>query len=70
MNEQGALALATATAEESGATLILASDPDADRLAVAEKQADGSWHLFNGNDIGVLLGHWQWVKFSEVRVGV
>ena len=60
------MALATKTADEVGANLILASDPDADRLAVAERNKDGSWHLFNGNDIGALLGHWQWEKFTEV----
>eukprot|EP00796_Vickermania_ingenoplastis_P004391 gene4391-3193_t len=38
--------------------IILANDPDADRLAVAERQPDGSWRLFNGNEVGALLGWW------------
>lgn len=38
--------------------VILANDPDADRLAVAERQEDNTWRLFNGNEIGALLGWW------------
>lgn len=41
-----------------GANVILANDPDADRLAVAERLPDGTWRLFNGNEIGALLGWW------------
>ena len=63
---QGALRLAMETADAHGANLVLANDPDADRLAVAERTATG-WHLFNGNDVGVILGHWQYQKFAEVR---
>ena len=34
----------------------LANDPDSDRLAVAEKQqSDGTWKIFNGNEIGAML---------------
>lgn len=51
-------------AEACGSRLIIANDPDADRLAVAEKieSSDASapsWYVFTGNEIGVLLGHWQ-----------
>lgn len=49
--------------------LIFANDPDADRLAVAERTADGGWHLFNGNDTGVLLGHWQWQQHAIAQEG-
>ncbi|GIQ87490.1 hypothetical protein KIPB_009535, partial [Kipferlia bialata] len=41
-----------------GITLILANDPDADRLALAEMQEDGHYHIFHGNEIGTLLGDW------------
>lgn len=45
-------------ADEQGATVIIANDPDADRLAVAEKLKDSNkWYVFSGNEIGVLLGH-------------
>lgn len=38
---KSALNLSIKTADENGCTLILANDPDADRLAVAEKSAEG-----------------------------
>ena len=37
----------------------MANDPDADRLAIAQKLSDGTWKIFNGNEIGSLLGWWQ-----------
>ena len=51
-------ALAIKTADRHGCPIILANDPDADRLAVAEKQADGSWRVFNGNETGFFLSWW------------
>lgn len=51
-------------ADEINATVIIANDPDADRLAVAEKN-DGVWSLFTGNEIGVLLGYWQIRGYKE-----
>ena len=48
------------TAEENDSIYILANDPDADRLAVAEcMSSDRSWKIFNGNEIGTLLAWWQ-----------
>lgn len=47
-----------ARAKETGAELVLATDPDADRLGcAAPKTSDvkGEWHIFNGNQIGALL---------------
>jgi phosphomannomutase len=54
--EPGALDLAFATATEAGADLIIANDPDADRLAVAVPLPEGGWRRLSGNDVGALLG--------------
>ncbi|MGH8873447.1 MAG: phospho-sugar mutase [Acidimicrobiia bacterium] len=53
--EPGALDLALKLAEQVGADLVLANDPDADRLAVAVPRA-GEWKLLSGNELGALLG--------------
>lgn len=52
--EPGALDLAKATAAASGAELIIAHDPDADRLAVCVPDGDG-WRQLTGNEVGILL---------------
>jgi phosphomannomutase len=54
--EPATLTLALQTATNVGADLILANDPDADRLAVAVASANG-FVVLSGNDVGVLLGH-------------
>jgi phosphomannomutase len=53
--EPGALDLAFATADRVSADLVIANDPDADRLAVAVPTADG-WRRLSGNEVGALLG--------------
>lgn len=42
-------------AEKEDAQLIIATDPDADRLGIVERYEDGSTRYFNGNEIGLLL---------------
>ncbi|OQV17026.1 Phosphoglucomutase-2 [Hypsibius exemplaris] len=64
---KSALDLAVAAAEKSGARVILANDPDADRLALAEKLESGTWKIFSGNEIGTLLGWWMWHSFEESK---
>jgi phosphomannomutase len=56
--EPGALDLALARAREVDADLVLASDPDGDRLAVAvpDPAADGGWRALTGDQAGALLG--------------
>lgn len=57
-----------ATADRVGATIIVANDPDADRMAVAEKgSSDHQWRVFTGNETGVLLAHWLWTKYCEKK---
>lgn len=66
--EPGALDLAIRTAREADADLILANDPDADRLAVAvpDPAADGGWRRLSGNELGLLLG---WAAAEEHAAG-
>ena len=57
--EPGALDLALAMARELDADLVLASDPDGDRLAVAvpaEPADSGGWRQLSGDQLGALLG--------------
>lgn len=42
-------------AKKDGADLMLATDPDADRVGIAMKCPDGSYELVTGNEMGVLL---------------
>ncbi len=50
-----ALRLGLELAEKCGADLMLATDPDADRVGIAMKCPDGSYELVSGNEVGVLL---------------
>ena len=50
-----ALRLGLDLAKESGADLMLATDPDADRVGIAIRCKDGSYELVSGNEVGVLL---------------
>lgn len=76
---KGALLLAIAAADKANDSIILANDPDADRLAVAEWVPEGSdgtyrprvpgeagaWRVFTGNEIGALFASWQYRWFLE-----
>ncbi|MBB2145086.1 phospho-sugar mutase [Pedobacter sp. LMG 31464] len=53
--EKEALTLALKKAEELDADLVLATDPDADRVGIAVKNNDGEFVLLNGNQTGSLL---------------
>ena len=54
--EPGALDLALADARRLGAELVVASDPDGDRLAVAVPEPAGGWRVLTGDQVGALLG--------------
>ncbi|KAB7499890.1 Phosphoglucomutase-2 [Armadillidium nasatum] len=64
---KSALDLSFKTADENDCSIILANDPDADRLAVAEKLKTGGWKVFTGNEDGALLGWWAWYRFKHLN---
>ncbi len=53
--EQDALSMAMTKAKEIDAELVMATDPDADRVGIAVKNDKGEWILFNGNMTGTLI---------------
>ena len=53
--EKEALTLALKKAEETDADLVVATDPDADRVGIAVKNTEGKFVLLNGNQTGSLL---------------
>lgn len=56
--EHEALTLALQKAKETDADLVMATDPDADRVGIAVKNHHGEWVLLNGNQTGSLLMHY------------
>ena len=54
--EAGVLDAGVARANATGATLLLANDPDADRLGAAVRDGAGHWRVLRGDEIGWLLG--------------
>ena len=54
--EPGAMDESMATAASQQADLVLVNDPDADRLAVAFKNSDGSYQQLTGDQLGLILG--------------
>ena len=68
--EPGAMDLAYETARETGAELIIANDPDADRLAIAipqEGSPDG-YRRLSGNEVGAILG-WRAAELAASATG-
>ncbi|WP_373774698.1 phospho-sugar mutase [Porphyromonas loveana] len=64
--EPAALAMAIAKAEETGADLVLASDPDADRMGVAVRNDRGEMVLINGNEICAMLIYYSIMRRKEL----
>jgi phosphoglucomutase len=63
--EPAALSMAIRKAYETGAELVMATDPDADRLGVAVRNKKNEFVLLNGNQTGVLLTHYILSQFKE-----
>ncbi|WP_373810319.1 phospho-sugar mutase [Porphyromonas loveana] len=64
--EPAALAMAIAKAEETGSDLVLASDPDADRIGVAARNDRGEMVLINGNEICAMLIYYSIMRRKEL----
>jgi len=63
-----ALSLAVALAEKENADVVVATDPDCDRMGVAVRGKDGKQHLLTGNQIGALLAEYRLTKFKELGI--
>jgi len=63
--EPDALKMAIKKAVESGAEMVMATDPDADRLGIAVKNRKGEFILLNGNQTGVILIWYILSQFNE-----
>jgi phosphoglucomutase len=63
--EKAALQMAIDKAKEIGATLVLATDPDADRVGVAIRKDNGEYMLLNGNQTGSILVYYLLKKWKE-----
>ncbi|MEE6473300.1 hypothetical protein FKM82_009936 [Ascaphus truei] len=61
------LELSLRLAEKEEARVVVATDPDADRLAVAEQQDTGCWKVFTGNELAALLGWWMFFCWDKNR---
>ncbi|KFO24030.1 glucose 1,6-bisphosphate synthase [Fukomys damarensis] len=70
---ESVLELSLRLAERENARVVLATDPDADRLAVAELQESGHWKVFTGNELAALFGWWMfdcWKKNKQTNADV
>jgi len=63
--EPAALELAIKKAIETDADIVMASDPDADRIGVAMKDEKGEWILVNGNQTALLLTYYMITRWKE-----
>lgn len=61
-----ALARAVALAGREGADVVLATDPDADRMGCAVRNRAGAMELLTGNQIGSLLAEYRLTKYKEL----
>ncbi len=63
--EPDALAMALELARQKNADLVMATDPDADRLGIAIRKPSGEFVLLNGNQTGALL---TWYIISQKKI--
>jgi len=63
--EPAALEMALKQAESTGAQLVMATDPDADRVGIAVRDLNGRFILLNGNQTAALLTYYLLLKWKE-----
>jgi phosphoglucomutase len=63
-----ALAMGIELARKTNADLVIATDPDCDRIGVAVRSASGEMKLISGNQIGSLLTYYRLKKFFELGI--
>jgi phosphoglucomutase len=63
-----ALTLGIELARKTNADIVIATDPDSDRLGVAVRAANGKIKLISGNQIGSLLAYYRLKKFFELGI--
>ena len=61
-----ALSLAVALAEKGGHDIVMATDPDADRMGTAVRNRAGKMELLTGNQVGALLSDYRITKYKEL----
>jgi phosphoglucomutase len=61
-----AMALAVALAEKGGHDLVMATDPDADRMGAAVRNRTGKMEFLTGNQVGALLSDYRVTKYKEL----
>ena len=64
--EPAALSMAIEKAKETDADLVMASDPDADRIGIAVKDNKGEWILVNGNQIVMIFLNYIITRYREL----
>jgi len=57
--------MAIRKAEDTAADLVMATDPDADRVGIAVRNSKGKFIILNGNQAASLLIHYLLFKWSE-----
>jgi len=65
--EPAALKMAIEKADETGADLVMASDPDADRLGIAVRDNDGKMVLMNGNQTAAMLTYYILNRWNDLH---
>lgn len=63
-----ALSMAIAQADATGADLVIATDPDDDRMGIAARDTSGKMQLLTGNQIGSILAWYRTTRFFELGI--